>query len=174
MRKLAALGPRTVELTLPAPFDKDEAGNDITWPIYTMTWPEWEDSVADIVNVKAEDVPKIRVVTADGIKLEEDRVGIARAQGQIEQKRILRRVAYALQKTGEYEDLNGASLDEAVEIVRQIDAAALWAISQWLAGHVNRSMARVVARAEMFRGEPGAGARGTHPAGDGVDAGTVG
>lgn len=145
MPKLASLKPQIVELQLPAPYDAEP------YPIYSMTWSEWETVGADVPDVDTASVPKLRIVENGKVVLKDDRKSLMQAQSQIETRRLLRRLAYALQMTHQYDELKGVTLDEAETLVNDLGAAAVRALSGWLIEQIRMAQARVNSRAARFR-----------------------
>jgi len=143
MGKLSKLTKKTTELSLPAPYDGE------TYPVYLLNFSEWNEVAAAVP------VPEFDEMMTDAVEngkkvLVPDKIARNEARAEYSSEIMIRRLAYSMLQTGEYDELNGKSLDEAVEIVREIDAAALSAMAKWLDDRVRTAQAKIVERAERF------------------------
>ncbi len=141
---LADLKPRTVDIEIVF-----KEGHGVTVPLKVPSWVEWNELGMEVPTPE----PEMVRVMKDGKPVYEKESGRAyEAKVQVaNDKRMMRRVTFALIEAGNFPELRNASVEEQIAAVGSMDAGILQALARTLMSLVTTTMGRISDKVERFR-----------------------
>lgn len=155
MLTLNDLKPRTVEVQiimgkLPPEEEGGPLRDDVRIvPLRVPSWVEWNELGMEIPTPEPETVTSFK----GGKKTYEKESGAAYQEKVTEanNKRLVRRLTFALIEAGNFPELKNASADEQIEAIGSMDAGVLQALAKTLNQLVQFTSGRIAEKAERFR-----------------------
>lgn len=126
-------------------------GMDITIPMKTLSWFDWDRIGNSVPMLKKEELPQKRVEGPAGVKLETDWVLVRQRMNELDQERNYRRLAFALTQAGHWPDLKEKTLPEQSEFLRSRDISIVGALIGHLEAVITGTQSEVVSLSENFQ-----------------------
>lgn len=141
---LADLKPRTVDIEIVF-----KEGHGVTVPLKVPSWVEWNELGMEIPTPEPE---QVRVMVDGKPRWEKESGRAYDAKVQIaNDKRMMRRISFALIEAGNFPELRNAAVEEQIAAVGSMDAGILQALARTLMSLVTTTMGRISDKVERFR-----------------------